>query len=248
LGIQNPQMLIEKENFIYKLVTYTPPENANQVRNALFEAGAGNIGNYDNCSFNSKGEGTYRGNEESNPVIGKKHQLMSVEEEKIEVTFEKHLQNKILTALFENHSYEEVAYEIYKTENNHQNIGLGMIGELESEQDEKDFLIFVKQKMETGGIRHSEFLGKKIKRIAVLGGSGAFSIKTAIAKGADVLITSDLKYHDFFTAENKILVADIGHFESERFTKNYIIEYLTKKIPNFAVVLSNENTNPVKYL
>ena len=173
---------------------------------------------------------------------------MSVEEEKIEVTFEKHLQNKILNALFENHPYEEVAYEIYKTENKHQNIGLGMIGELESEQDEKDFLIFVKEKMEAGGIRHSEFLGKKIRKIAVLGGSGAFSIKTAIAKGADVLITSDLKYHDFFTAENKILLADIGHFESERFTKNYIIDYLTKKIPNFAVVLSNENTNPVKYL
>lgn len=248
LGIQNPQILIEKENFIYKLVTYVPSENAHQVRNALFEAGAGNIGNYDNCSFNSKGTGTYRGNENSNPVIGNKHQLMSVEEEKIEVTFEKHLQNKILKALFDNHKYEEVAYEIYKTENKHQNIGLGMIGELESEQDEKDFLIFVKEKMEAGGIRHSEFLGKKIKKIAVLGGSGAFSIKTAITKGADVLITSDLKYHDFFTAENKILLADIGHFESERFTKNYIIDYLTKKIPNFAVVLSNENTNPVKYL
>lgn len=248
LGIKNPKMLVEKENFIYKLVTYAPSENANQVRNALFEAGAGNIGNYDNCSFNSNGKGTYKGNEDSNPVVGQKYEFVEAEEIKIEVTFEKHLQNKILKALFESHKYEEVAYEIYKTENKHQNIGLGMIGELESEQNEKDFLLFVKQKMETGIVRHSEFLNKKVKKVAVLGGSGAFSIGSAIAKGADVLITSDLKYHDFFQAENKILLADIGHFESERFTKNYIIDYLTKKIPNFAVVLSEENTNPVKYL
>lgn len=248
LGIKNPKILVEKENFIYKLVTYAPSDNANQVRNALFEAGAGNIGNYDNCSFNSNGKGTYRGNEDSNPTVGQKHEFVEAEEIKIEVTFEKHLQNKILKALFESHTYEEVAYEIYKTENKHQNIGLGMIGELESEQNEKDFLLFVKQKMETGIVRHSEFLNKKVKKVAVLGGSGAFSIPAAIAKGADVLITSDLKYHDFFQAENKILLADIGHFESERFTKNYIIDYLTKKIPNFAVVLSEENTNPVKYL
>ena len=248
LGIKNPKMLVEKENFIYKLVTYTPSDNANQVRNALFEAGAGNIGNYDNCSFNSKGKGTYRGNEDSNPVVGEKNEFVIAKEIKIEVTFEKHLQNRILKALFDSHKYEEVAYEIYKTENQHQNIGLGMIGNLETEQYEKDFLLFVKQKMKTGAIRHSELLNKKVKKVAVLGGSGAFSIRAAIAKGADVLITADLKYHDFFMAENKILLADIGHFESERFTKYYIIEYLTKKFPNFAVVLSQENTNPVKYL
>lgn len=248
LGIKNPKVLVEKEHFIYKLVTFAPSDNANQVRNALFEAGAGNIGNYDSCSFNSKGKGTYKGNEHSNPKVGEKNEFVIAKEIKIEVTFEKYLQNKILKALFDNHKYEEVAYEIYKTENKHQNIGLGMIGELESERDEKEFLLFVKEKMQCGAVRHSEFLNKKTKKIAVLGGSGAFSIGAAMAKEADVLITSDLKYHDFFQAENKILLADIGHFESERFTKNYIIDYLTKKIPNFAVVLSEENTNPVKYL
>src|SRR5690554_1029903 len=185
LGIKNPKMLVEKENFIYKLVTYTPSDNANQVRNALFEAGAGNIGNYDNCSFNSKGKGTYRGNEDSNPVVGEKNEFVIAKEIKIEVTFEKHLQNRILKALFDSHKYEEVAYEIYKTENQHQNIGLGMIGNLETEQYEKDFLLFVKQKMKTGAIRHSELLNKKVKKVAVLGGSGAFSIRAAIAKGAD---------------------------------------------------------------
>lgn len=248
LGIRNPKMLVEKENFIYKLVTYAPIDNANQVRKALFEAGAGNIGNYENCSFNSDGKGTYQGTEDSNPVVGEKHEFVEAQETKIEVTFEKHLQNKILKALFDSHKYEEVAYEIYKTENKHQNIGLGMIGELESAQDEKDFLLFVKQKMETGVVRHSYFLGKKVKKVAVLGGSGAFAIQAAIAKGADVLITADMKYHDFFRAENKILLADIGHFESERFTKNYIYDYLTKKMPTFAVILSVINTNPVNYL
>src|SRR5690554_4038815 len=255
LGIKNPKMLVEKEDFIYKLITYVPVDNVLKVREALFQAGAGNIGNYDHCSFNSEGKGTYRGNPESNPVVGEKNQLVETSEIKVEVTFEKHLQNNILKALFESHIYEEVAYEIYPTLNKHQNIGLGMIGELASAQDEKEFLLFVKQKMQCGGIRHSKFLNKKIKKVAVLGGSGAFSISTAIAKGADILITADLKYHDFFQAEDKIIVADIGHFESERYTKNYIIEYLTKKIANFApslpagrVILSNEDTNPVKYL
>jgi len=248
LGIKNSKILVEKENFIYKLTTYVPSDSVEKVRKALFLSGAGTIGNYENCSFISHGKGSYRGNQDSNPVIGQKHKLMSVDEEKIEVTFEKHLQDKILNTLFESHPYEEVAYQICKTENKHQNIGLGRIGELETEQSEKDFLSFVKQKMNASVIRHSEFLGKKIKKVAVLGGSGAFSIKTAITKKADLLITSDLKYHDFFQSENKILLADIGHFESEQFTKNYIVEYLTEKIPNFATILSQQDTNPVKYL
>jgi len=248
LGIKNPKILVEKENFIYKLTTYVPLESVEKVRQALFLSGAGAIGNYENCSFISHGKGSYKGNQDSNPVIGQKHKLMNVDEKKIEITFEKHLQDKILNALFESHPYEEVAYQICKTENKHQNIGLGMIGELETEQNEIDFLLFVKQKMNAGVIRHSEFLDKKIKKVAVLGGSGAFSIKTAIAKKADLLLTSDLKYHDFFQAENKILLADIGHFESEQFTKNYIVKYLTEKMPNFATVLSQQDTNPVKYL
>lgn len=255
LGIKNIQMLVEKQDFIHKLVTYVPADSALKVRDALFKAGAGNIGNYDHCSFSSEGKGTYKGNEDSNPVMGEKHQLVEANEIKIEVTFEKHLQNSILKALFEAHPYEEVAYEIYSTLNRHQHIGLGMIGELAEAQDEKEFLLFVKQKMQCGGIRHSKFLNKKIKKVAVLGGSGAFSITTAMTKGADLLITADLKYHDFFQAEGKIVLADIGHFESERYTKNYIIDYLTKKIANFAaslpagrIILSNEDTNPVKYL
>jgi dinuclear metal center YbgI/SA1388 family protein len=248
LGIKKTKILIPKQQFIRKLVTYTIPENAEKVRNALFDAGAGRIGNYENCSFNSKGIGTYMGNEHSNPEIGNRFEFVENDEIKIEVTFEKQLETKILQSLFKNHAYEEVAYEIYDLQNQHQNIGLGMIGELETPLEEKDFLLFVKEKMKCGGIRHSHFTGKKIKKVAVLGGAGSFAIKNAIQSGADAFLTADLKYHQYYEAENKLLLADIGHFESERYTKNYIVDFLRKKILNFAFILSEENTNPVKYL
>jgi dinuclear metal center YbgI/SA1388 family protein len=254
LELINTKTLVPKQNFIQKLVTYTIPENVEKLRNALFDAGAGKIGNYEDCSFNSKGIGTYMGNENSNPEIGERFEFVEADEIKIEVTFEKYLQPKILKALFLNHVYEEVAYEIYDLQNVHQNIGLGMIGELKNEMNEVDFLKFVKEKMLCGGIRHSQFLDKPIRKVAVLGGSGSYAIKNAIGAGADVFLTADLKYHQFYEAENKLLLADIGHFESERFTKNYIVDYLTKKISNFApalskdrIFLSEENTNPVKY-
>ncbi len=248
LGLTSTKVLIPKPNFIQKLVTYTLPENHEQLRNALFDAGAGQIGNYEDCSFNSKGIGTYMGNENSNPEFGERFEFVETQEIKIEVTFEKHLQGKILKALFKNHVYEEVAYEIYDLQNAHQNIGLGMIGVLETPMNEEDFLSFVKDKMQCGGIRHSAFTGKKVHKVAVLGGSGSFAIKNAILAGADVYLTADLKYHNFYEAENQLLLADIGHFESERYTKNYIVDFLKEKITNFAFVLSEENTNPVKYL
>ena len=248
LGLINTKVLIPKHNFIRKLVTYTIPENAEEVRNALFDAGAGTIGNYENCSFNSKGIGTYMGNEHSNPQIGERFEFVQGDEIKIEVTFEKHLENKILKALFKSHAYEEVAYEIYELQNQHQNIGLGMIGELETPMEAEAFLHFAKEKMQCGGIRHSDFTGKKIKKVAVLGGAGSFAIKNAIQAGADAFLTADLKYHQYYEAENQLLLADIGHFESERYTKNYIVDFLRKKILNFAIIFSEENTNPVKYL
>ena len=248
LGLENTKILVPKTHFIQKLVTYTIPENAEQVRNALFEVGVGKIGNYEDCSFNSQGIGTYMGNENSNPEIGERFEFVETQEIKIEVIFEKQLQGKVLQALFKNHVYEEVAYEIYDLQNQHPNIGLGMVGELEIPLSEVEFLSFVKSKMQCGGIRHSSLLGKSIKKVAVLGGSGSFAIKNAIQAGADVFLTADLKYHNFYEAENKLVIADIGHYESERYTKNYIVDYLKEKITNFAIVLSEENTNPVKYI
>ncbi|HMK07098.1 MAG TPA: Nif3-like dinuclear metal center hexameric protein [Flavobacterium sp.] len=248
LGLINTKILIPKQSFIRKLVTYTVPENTEKLRNALFDAGAGNIGNYESCSFNSQGIGTYMGNENSNPEIGERFEFVESNEIKIEVTFERPFESKILKALFQNHVYEEVAYEIYDLQNSHQNIGLGMTGEFENSMSEKDFLLFVKDKMQSEAIRHSAFTGKTIKKVAVLGGSGSFAIKNAISAGAEAFLTADLKYHNFYEAENQLLLADIGHFESERYTKNYIVDFLRKKIPNFAIILSEENTNPVKYL
>ena len=247
LDLINKRILIPQGKTIKKLTTYVPTDEAEQLRTALFNAGAGHIGNYNHCSFNVEGYGTYQGNHESNPTKGINGELHHENETKITITYTKHLESKILQTLFKNNSYEEVAYEITTLENKNQNIGMGMIGEFKHAMDESTFLNFVKDKMNTKCIRHSSFLNKEIKKIAVLGGSGSFAIKAAKASGADAFITSDLKYHDFFSAENNILLADIGHYESEQFTKNGLVAHLTKKITNFAIVLSKTNTNPVKY-
>jgi len=163
------------------------------------------------------------------------------------LAYPKHLQSKVLSTLFKTHPYEEVAYELTALENTYQKIGMGMVGELSQPLAETEFLDFVKNRMKTPLIRHSQLLGKSIQKVAVLGGSGSFAIEKALQKRADVLITSDLKYHDFFKAENRLVVMDIGHFESEQFTKKLMMDYLTKKMPNFAFVLSETNTNPVNY-
>ncbi|GIM49609.1 Nif3-like dinuclear metal center hexameric protein [Capnocytophaga stomatis] len=247
LELKNRAILIPQKHTIRKLVTYVPHNHAETLRKALFESGAGEIGNYSNCSFNLEGYGTFKGNDNSNPTIGEKNLLHTENETQINVIFPKHLESKILKTLKENHPYEEVAYEIYVLENIHQHIGMGMVGELENAISEKDFLSYLKTKMQTDCIRHSVFIGKKIKKIAVLGGSGAFAIDAAKATKADAFVSADFKYHDFFKAENQILLADIGHFESEQFTKMLLYDYLTKKFPNFAVVLSDINTNPIKY-
>lgn len=248
LGLKNKNILIPQSGTIKKLQTYVPKPNAEDLRQALFSAGAGNIGNYESCSFNIDGEGTYMGNEHSNPTIGKKGKLHTENETAISVTFKKHLQSKVLKTLFKSHPYEEVAYEITTLENTNQHIGIGMIGELENEMDAIECLQYIKAKMNTECIRHSKILNKTIKRIAVLGGSGSFAINAAKSAGVDLFITADLKYHDFFNAENDIVLADIGHYESEQFTKTFLVDYLSKKITSFAIILSKTNTNPIKYL
>lgn len=248
LDLKNKKILLPQQGTIKKLTTYVPNEDANILRKALFKAGAGKIGNYENCSFNVEGIGTYEGNEVSNPTKGKKGELHQEDETKISVTFQKHLESQILKSLFDNHPYEEVAFEVTTLDNYNQNIGMGMVGELENETKTEDFLEFVKQKMNASCIKHSKIAKTTVKRIAVLGGSGSFAISAAKSANADVLITSDLKYHDFFSAEDQIILADIGHYESEQFTKTFLADYLSKKFTNFAVVLATTNTNPVKYL
>ena len=255
LGLTNTKILLPKKGFIKKLTTYVPKKDADNVRAALFDVGAGAIGNYDNCSFNMEGTGTYKGNENSHPVIGEKLTLHHENETFISVVFEAHLEKKLLNALFNEHPYEEVAYDIVTTDNTHQHIGMGMVGELPAPMKAVAFLAMVKEKFHLRCIRHSELRNKPIQKVAVLGGSGSFAIDAAISAGADAYLSADFKYHDFFKAENQLILADIGHYESEQFTKNLIVEYLTKKFRNFApaspisgIILSEKNTNPINYL
>ena len=247
LGLQNRKVLLPKKAVLKKLTTYVPIKSAESLRMALFEAGAGHVGNYSNCSFTITGTGSFKGGTESNPTLGERGKLHEEEEIQLHITYTIDRESKVLKALFEAHPYEEVAYEVITLDNSYQQIGMGMVAELSTPMNEKEFLEFVKKRMNCGSIRHSEFLGKKVSRVAVLGGSGAFAINAAIAANADILLTADIKYHQFYQAEGKIVVADIGHYESEQFTKNLLAEYLTKKIPNFAIRLSEINTNPIKY-
>lgn len=247
LKLKNREVLIPQKETIKKLITFVPVDKADLVRKALFDIGAGNIGNYDQCSFNTQGIGTFKGGENSNPSIGQKGVLQKEKEVQIGITFAKHLEQKILKALFTTHPYEEVAYEITTLENTNQHIGMGMIGELENSMTSADFIKYVKTTMNTDCIRHSELLPKEIKKVAVLGGSGSFALGAAMGKNADAYISADFKYHEFYKSEGKILITDIGHYESEQFTKNLLVDYLSKKFRNFAIILSNLSTNPIYY-
>ena len=247
LGIHSPNVLLPKKGTIKKLVTHVPKVALNQLRNALFEAGAGNVGNYSHCSFNLAGLGSFNPTENSNPTIGEKGKIHFEDETQLHITFESAKEREVLNALFKNHPYEEVAYEITTLDNNNQNIGMGMIGTLETPMEEEGFLKRLKERMHTPIVRHSQLLGKKVKKVAVLGGSGAFAIHAAKKAGADMYVTADVKYHQFYEAEKQLVVADIGHFETEQFTKNLLVDFLKEKIPNFAVTLSESNTNPIKY-
>ena len=255
IGLTNTSILIPKKGNLKKLTTYVPHRNAEILRDSLFKAGAGNIGNYDNCSFNIEGTGTYQGNENSNPTLGKKGTMHREPETFISVIFEKHLEGKILNALFKNHPYEEVAYDVVTLDNKHLGVGMGMVGYLTDPMEAGNFLKYLKQKFNLKSLRFTKLNNKKIKKVAVLGGSGSFGISYAKRSGADIYITSDLKYHDFYRAENQIILVDIGHYESEQFTKNLIVDYLTKKFSNFAaalpegrIILTEKNTNPINYL
>ncbi|MEX8546859.1 MAG: Nif3-like dinuclear metal center hexameric protein [Mucilaginibacter sp.] len=248
LGLINTRILSPKNNLLKKLITFVPVAQAEAVRAALFAAGAGKIGNYSEASFNTDGTGTYKAGENANPFTGELGKQHREPEVRIETIYPTNLENKILTALILAHPYEEVAYDLYPITNAFQEVGAGLIGELSSPQEEIDFLHFVKKVMKAEVIRHTVFTGKKVSKVAVCGGSGSFLLKQAIAAGADVFVTADFKYHEFFDAEGKLVVADIGHFETEQFTQELLAEIISEKFPTFAVRLTKINTNPVKYI
>ena len=248
LGLERTEILQPMNGTLQKLYTYVPVDDADGVRNALFAAGAGQIGKYSECSFNTNGNGTFRAGVDANPTIGEAGGARkTVNEIKLEVLVPKHLERRILAALKEAHPYEEVAYEVIALQNTNQELGAGMVGYLPQPMDETDFLALIKDKMKTGCIRHTALRNKKIEKVALCGGAGSFLLNHAIRSGADIFITGDYKYHQFFDAEGKIIIADIGHYESEQYTVELFERLLKEKIPNFAPLLSNTRTNPVNY-
>jgi len=248
LGLTNLKVLEPKRDELVKLVTYVPVEYAETVRKALFTAGAGVIGHYDQCSFNSVGEGTFRGDQSTNPFVGEQGAMHAEPEVRVETVLPRYLSSQVVKALINAHPYEEVAYDIFPLLNEWPMAGFGIVGDLSIPVDEMDFLKQVKDVFNCGAIKYTHLRGRKVSRVALCGGSGSSLLKRAIASGADIFISSDFKYHQFFDAEGKIVIADIGHYESEQFTKELFFELLTKKIPNFAVHLSEVNSNPIKYL
>jgi dinuclear metal center YbgI/SA1388 family protein len=248
IGLTHTCILAPSKDLLLKLVTFIPVDHLDKVRKAVFAAGAGQIGKYDKCSYNIEGSGTFRGGEDTNPYLGLKGEFHTEKEIRFETILPKHIKNNVIRALLNAHPYEEVAYDIYSLQNELPNVGAGMIGELPVAENEVDFLSRLMKIFGCKVIRHTTLLGKPIRKVALCGGSGSFLLSKAIASDADMFITGDFKYHEFFDAENEIVVADIGHYESEQFTKEVFHEFLIKKFPNFALRLSGIKTNPVMYL
>jgi dinuclear metal center YbgI/SA1388 family protein len=248
LGLTNLKILAPKRQILMKLTTFVPISDSQRVLNALYQAGAGNIGNYQNCSFRTEGIGTFKPTGAANPHIGILGQDEEVAENRIEVVFPSHLERSILTALRAAHPYEEVAYYMQALENENQEVGAGIVGELAEPMAEMDFLKFLKTTMKAGVVRFTAPLSKKVKKIAVCGGAGSFLLPQVIGSGADVFVTADYKYHEFFDADGRILIADIGHFESEQYTIDLLIAVIAKEKRGFEIFSARTLTNPVFYL
>jgi dinuclear metal center YbgI/SA1388 family protein len=248
IGLMNTKILAPKNATLYKLSVYTPISALEAVDAAIFEAGGGSIGEYSACHFRQEGIGTFKPSPIANPTIGEIEVRSEVEEYKVDYLVEAQHLDGVLNAMNSAHPYEVVAHDIILLQNQAENLGAGQIGELPSPCDEKEFLERIKEIFACKGIRYTKFLNKPIKKVAVCGGSGSFLTKAAIRQGADCYITSDIKYHEFFDAEEQLLLVDIGHYESEQYTSHRLMEILKEKFTNFAIRLSEINTNPINYL
>lgn len=247
LGLERVQVLTPKTQVLSKLVTFVPLADTQRVLDALHEAGAGHIGHYSRASFRTEGTGAYLAGPLANPVLGQPGEYHQEPEHRIEVIFPTHRQPAILTALRATHPYEEIAYDLYALTNQHQEVGAGAIGQLPRPLDGQTWLAYLKERMNLPLIRHTALPDRPIGRVAVCGGAGSFLLGDAIRAGADVFVTADYKYHEFFDADGRITICDIGHYESEVFTKELIAQYLAEKFRTFAVILAETDTNPVQY-
>ncbi len=248
LGLKNTRILQKKTGSLKKMVFYCPTKYTDQVKQVLAERGAGRIGDYDSCSFSNSGTGSFRAGDQSNPFVGKPGELHQEEEDRVEFIYHEAIETDLIHALKQEHPYEEVAYHLIQLDNSWDELGSGMYGELPESMKTKDFLDFVRVKLGAEGIRYTDFPKAEVKTIALCGGSGSFLLPAAIAQRADVFLSADFKYHQFFDADGKISILDVGHFESEQFTVNLIQDYLQEKIPNFATYLTSIRTNPINYI
>jgi dinuclear metal center YbgI/SA1388 family protein len=248
LGLQNVKVLRTLKNMLIKLVTFIPEDHLDKVREAIFNAGAGMIGNYDRCGFTVKGAGSFRAGGGTNPFAGEKGKLHFENEVRFETILFSHLKEKVIKALLDTHPYEEVAYDIYALENENIDLGLGCTGDFAEPVSENDFLNLASSVFGAYGIRYSRLTGRPVKKVALCGGSGASLLNNAVLCGADAFVTGDIKYHTFFEADNRILLVDCGHFETEKFSTEILYDLIIKKFPKFALRFSEINTNPINYL
>ncbi|GAA4385685.1 Nif3-like dinuclear metal center hexameric protein [Hymenobacter koreensis] len=247
IGLENLRVLDPKSGLLGKLAVYTPPEHAEAVKRALYDAGAGRIGQYSDCSFQFAGQGTFTPGADANPHTGRPNRAETVQELRVEVLLPLHLQSQVLRAMRAAHPYEEVAYDLVKLENQHQEVGSGMVGELPEPLPPQEFLRRLREQLHVPVVKHTEF-SASIKKVAVCGGAGSFLTKKAVAAGADAYVTGDIKYHEFFAPEGRLLLCDVGHYESEQYTSELFRALLTEKFSRtFAVLLAETPTNPVRY-
>jgi dinuclear metal center YbgI/SA1388 family protein len=247
LGLKNTAVLAPKESTLKKLFTFVPGDKAGQVLDAIFAAGGGHIGKYSECSFHTDGIGTFKAGPGTDPYVGAIGERHREQEQRIEVIFPSFLESQIITAMKKAHPYEEVAYDVVALSNHHPGIGSGIVGELPEPVEEKAFLAILKSVFGLAVVRHTAFTGKPISKVALCGGAGSFLVSRALAAGAGVYVTADMKYHEFFDANGRMLIADIGHYESEQFTTDLLVEHLEQKFPTFAVLKTGVVTNPVRY-
>lgn len=248
LGLQNVRILLPKEDSLLKLAVYVPASHTDAVRDALFAAGCGEIGNYGSCSYNVEGFGTFKANEGCNPFCGNIGELHRENETRIETIMPSYIKGRVIKALLNAHPYEEPAYDIYPVKNSWDAVGTGVIGELPAERDEVEFLQEIKEKFAVGSVRHTPLLGRKIKRVALCGGAGGSFAGAAMASGADIYITGEARYHDLFNYTGKMLMAVIGHYESEQYTMDIFAEIINGQFPGVKVTKTTVDTNPVKYM
>jgi dinuclear metal center YbgI/SA1388 family protein len=247
LGLVNRTVLVPRQQSFKKLQVFVPLEQAGRVREAIFSAGAGNINNYSECSFNTAGKGSFKPGVQAQPFLGAPGNLQQVDEIKIEAVFSPWLEVAIVTNMKKAHPYEEPAFDILTLDNPQPGIGSGLLGYLPDALEESIFLKRLQAVFGTPVIKHTALTGRQIRKVALCGGAGSFLTGRAIAAGADCYVTADIKYHEFFDANGCLLLADIGHFESEQFTISLLRDILQEKFPTFAALKTAVNTNPVHY-